>query len=45
MGKKKCLQDKKKKGEKKKKRRCEWNREQSREMPVHKCFMAAEGGL
>lgn len=24
---------------------CEWNREQRREMPVHKCFMAAEGGL
>lgn len=25
--------------------RCELNREQRREMPVHKCFMAAEGGL
>lgn len=33
------------KREKKKKRGCEWNREQRREMPVHKCFMAAEGGL
>ena len=24
---------------------CEQNRKQRREMPVHKCFMAAEGGL
>ena len=36
---------KKKKEKKKKKSCCEWNREQRREMPVHKCFMAAEGGL
>lgn len=34
-----------KKREREKKRGGERNREQRREKPVHKCFMAAEGGL